>query len=144
MKAKPVVLVSGSAEKLKAVAQQYGIKPDNCYSDEDFERLHDNPDVKGVYIVLPNAMHREFCERAAKAGKHMLTEKPMPVSSRDGQAIVDAYQQAEVKLMVAYRIQYEPYNRRAMELVRGKQYWWSIAASIPRRWRHKKAIGPLP
>jgi predicted dehydrogenase len=150
MKAKPVALVSGSPEKLKTVARQYGIKPEACYSYEAFDRLHDNPDVKVVYIVLPNAMHREFCERAAKAGKHVLTEKPMSVSSSDGQSMVDACHKAGVKLMVAYRIQYEPYNRRAMELVRGRHYGrlvgyqgintQTVAADGDQQWRHKKAM----
>ncbi|MBA1244156.1 Gfo/Idh/MocA family protein [Pseudomonas japonica] len=150
LKARPVALVSGSPEKLQTVAAQYGIKPQACYSYEDFDRIRDNPDVKVVYIVLPNAMHREFCERAAKAGKHVLTEKPMSVSSKDGQAMVDACRKAGVKLMVAYRIQYEPYNRRAMTLVRSKQYGrlvayqgintQTVAADGDRQWRHKKQM----
>jgi len=150
LKAKPVALVSGSPEKMKTVAAQYGIDPRACYSYEDFDRIRDNPQVKVVYIVLPNAMHRAFCERAAKAGKHVLTEKPMSVSSKDGQAMVEACRKAGVKLMVAYRIQYEPYNRRAMGLVRGKQYGrlvayqgintQTVAADGERQWRHKKQM----
>ena len=92
MKAKPVALVSGSPEKLKTVAAQYGIKPEACYTYENFDSIRDNPEIKAVYIVLPNAMHRTYCERAANAGKHVLTEKPMSVTSQDGQAMVDALQ----------------------------------------------------
>ena len=106
LKAKPVALVSGSPEKLHLVASQYGIKPESCYSYEDFDRIRDNPEIKVVYIVLPNAMHRLYTERAAKAGKHVLTEKPMSTTSRDAQAMVDACKAASVKLMVGYRIQY--------------------------------------
>lgn len=155
--AKPVALVSGTPDKLKAVATQYGIKPEACYSYEDFERIADNPDIKVVYIVLPNAMHRQFCERAAAAGKHVLTEKPMSVSSRDGQAMVEACRQAKVKLMVAYRIQYEPYNLRARKLVQDKQHGrlvaytatntQTVAEDGERQWRHKKDMaggGSLP
>ena len=148
LKARPVALVSGTPDKLQAVARQYGIKPEACYSYEDFDRIRDNPEVKVVYIVLPNSMHREFCERAAKAGKHVLTEKPMSVTSKDGQAMVDVCRQAKVKLMVAYRIQYEPYNRHAMELVRSKKHGrlvayhgvntQTVAADGDRQWRHKK------
>lgn len=148
LKAKPVALVSGTPDKLKAVAKQYGIADTACYSYEDFDRIRDNPDIKAVYIVLPNAMHRSFCERAAKAGKHVLTEKPMSVSSADGQAMVEACRQAKVKLMVAYRIQYEPYNQHAKALVRGKQYGrlvayhgvntQTVAQDGERQWRHKK------
>ncbi len=150
MKAKPVALVSGSPAKLTTVAAQYGIKPDACYRYEDFDRIRDNPEVKVVYIVLPNAMHREYCERAAKAGKHVLTEKPMSVTSKDGQAMVDACKQSGVKLMVAYRIQYEPYNRRAMQFVRDRTYGrllayhgintQTVAEDGYLQWRHKKAM----
>lgn len=150
MNARPVALVSGSPEKLKAVAAQYGISSEACYSYEDFDRLRDNAEVKVVYIVLPNGMHKEFCERAAAAGKHVLTEKPMSVSSKDGQAMVEACRKAGVKLMVAYRIQYEPYNRRAMTLVRSKHYGrlvayngvntQTVAPDGDRQWRHKKAM----
>ena len=87
MKARPVALVSGSPDKMKLVAQQYGIAPAACYSYEAFDRIRDNPEIEAVYIVLPNAMHREFCERAARAGKHVLTEKPMSIGSADGQAM---------------------------------------------------------
>ncbi|MEG5262913.1 Gfo/Idh/MocA family oxidoreductase [Pseudomonas sp. JDS28PS106] len=155
--ARPVALVSGTPEKLKTVAAQYGIKPEGCYSYEDFDRIRDNPDIKAVYIVLPNAMHREFCERAAAAGKHVLTEKPMSVTSADGQAMVDACRKADVKLMVAYRIQYEPYNLRAKKLVRDKQHGrlvaytavntQTVAEDGDRQWRHKKQMaggGSLP
>jgi predicted dehydrogenase len=149
-KAKPVALVSGSPEKLHAVAAQYGIKPDACYSYETFDTIRDNPEIKVVYIVLPNAMHREYCERAAKAGKHVLTEKPMTISSRDGQAMVAACEKAGVKLMVAYRIQYEPYNHRAQKFVREKSFGrllayhgintQTVAADGALQWRHKKAM----
>jgi predicted dehydrogenase len=150
MKARPVALVSGSPEKLRTVAAQYGIKPEACYSYEEFDRIRDNADVKVVYIVLPNAMHRLFCERAARAGKHVLTEKPMSITSKDGQAMVDACKAAKVKLMVAYRIQYEPYNRRAMQFVREGKHGrllayngintQTVAQDGYLQWRHKKAM----
>ncbi|WP_426152918.1 Gfo/Idh/MocA family oxidoreductase [Pseudomonas sp. DC3000-4b1] len=150
LKARPVALVSGSPDKLKTVASQYGIPPGACYSYENFDQIRDNPQVKVVYIVLPNAMHREYCERAAAAGKHVLTEKPMSVSSEDAQAMVQACHQAKVKLMVAYRIQYEPYNRRARALVRDKGLGrlvayhgvntQTVAEDGARQWRHKQAM----
>lgn len=150
MKARPVALVSGSPEKLRLVATQYGIKPEACYSYESFDSIRDNPEIKVVYIVLPNAMHRLFAERAARAGKHVLSEKPMSVSSVDAQAMVEACRAAGVKLMVAYRIQYEPYNRRAMEMVRDNGHGrllayhgintQTVAQDGHLQWRHKKAM----
>ncbi len=63
-------------------------------------------------------MHAEYTIRAAKAGKHVLTEKPMATSVADAQAMVDACRQANRKLVVAYRCQFEPCNLRAIQLIR--------------------------
>lgn len=112
MNAKVVALVSGTPEKLDAIAMQYGIRNDHCYSYENFDAIADNPEIQAVYIVLPNGMHREFTERAARAGKHVLCEKPMSVSSQEAKRMVDVCKAANVKLMIAYRIQYEGYNAR--------------------------------
>ena len=156
-KAKPVALVSGTPEKLKAVARQYGIKPEACYDYGAFEHIKDNPEIKVVYIVLPNGMHREYTERAALAGKHVLSEKPMATSSVDAKAMVAACEQAKVKLMIAYRIQYETYNRRLMSLTRDKSFGRLVGVSAinvqtvnengAQQWRHKRALsggGCLP
>ncbi|RNI26451.1 Gfo/Idh/MocA family protein [Rufibacter latericius] len=154
-KSKPVALVSGSPEKMRKVAQQYGIKPENCYSYETYDQLKDNPEVQVIYIVLPNALHAEYTIRGAKAGKHILCEKPMANSSAECQAMIDACRKANKKLMVAYRIQYEPYNRHVRELVRDKKFgdvkfieaFNTQSSANPEHWRHKKALaggGALP
>lgn len=84
---KPVALVSGSANKAAQVAQQYGINPKNIYNYQNYDRLRDNPDVDIIYIVLPNNMHLEYTVRGAKAGKHILCEKPMANSVKDCQTM---------------------------------------------------------
>ncbi|MBR0655208.1 Gfo/Idh/MocA family oxidoreductase [Roseomonas arctica] len=116
--ARPVALVSGSPEKARLVAAQYGIPPEAVHSYEEFERLADNATVRAVYIALPNAMHREFTLRAAAIGKHVLTEKPMANSAEECRDMIGACARAGVRLMVAYRCQYEPVNRAAIALVR--------------------------
>ncbi len=156
-KAKLVALVSGSPEKMKTVARQYGIKPEACYSYENFDSIRDNPEVKAVYVVLPNSMHREYVERAARAGKHVLCEKPMSISSADGQEMVKVCAESKVKLMIAYRIQYEAANLFLAEKIRAKAYGrlvamsainvQTVAANGAEQWRHKKALaggGSLP
>ena len=150
MKARPVALVSGSPEKLRTVARQYGISPERCYDYASFERLRDAPEVKAVYVVLPNGLHREYVERAARIGKHVLTEKPMAANSAEARAMVAACARAGVHLMVAYRIQYEPYNMRVMEWARAKKYGrlvgmsainvQTVAPDGAQQWRHKKAL----
>lgn len=109
--AKPVALVSGDSEKAKHVAQQYGIPEKNLYNYQNFDNIRSNPDIDVVYIVLPNSMHEEFTVRTAAAGKHVLCEKPMATSSASAQCMIDACKKANRKLMVAYRIQYEPHHR---------------------------------
>ncbi|RYX95343.1 MAG: Gfo/Idh/MocA family oxidoreductase [Comamonadaceae bacterium] len=156
-KAKVTALVSGSPDKLKLVAQQYGIPPSACHSYEAFEQLAGNDDVQCVYIVLPNAMHREFTERAATIGKHVLCEKPLATSSADACAMVEACEAAGVRLMTAYRIHYQPHNLKVREWVRSKEYGRITALSCTNvqtshptaheQWRHKLAMaggGALP
>ena len=111
-------LVSGTPDKAARVAAQYGIPRQAVYDYAGFDRIRDNPDIRAVYVVLPNSMHKEYTVRAAEAGKDVLCEKPMAISSAEGQAMVDACRAAGRKLMVAYRCQYEPYNREVLRLVR--------------------------
>lgn len=120
--AKPVALVSGDAAKAKQVASQYGIKPTSVYSYQNFDTIRNNPEVQVVYIVLPNSMHEEFTVRSAQAGKHVLCEKPMANTSAEAQRMIDACEKAGKKLMIAYRIQYEPKNAFVKELVRNKTH----------------------
>jgi len=156
-KSKLVALVSGTPEKLSTVAKQYGISPNACYDYEGLDAIKDNPDIKAVYVVLPNSMHREYVERAAKAGKHILCEKPMSVSSADGREMVKVCDEHNVKLMIAYRIQYEANNLFLAEKVRSQAYGrlvgmsainvQTVAANGAEQWRHKKALaggGSLP
>lgn len=153
--AKPVALVSGDAEKAKKVAAQYGIDPKNIYNYQNFDNIKSNPEIDAVYIVLPNSMHEEFVVRAAKARKHVLCEKPMAPSVRACQHMIDACKQAGRKLMIAYRIQYEPHNRLVMQWAReqkfGKVKFMELHNSQnigdPTQWRLKKALsggGSLP
>jgi predicted dehydrogenase len=154
-KARPVALVSGDRSKATTVARQYGIREQNLYDYKTFDRLRDNPDVEVVYVVVPNGLHREFTVRAAQAGKHVLCEKPMATNSRECEEMIEACQKAQRRLMVAYRIQYEPHNRLARDLVRQKKFGPAkLVQSVnaqrqgePKQWRHDKKLaggGALP
>ena len=118
---KLTALVSGSPEKARKVAKQYGIAEKNIYNYQNFDEIKNNPEVQVVYVVLPNAMHEEFTIRAAKAGKHVLCEKPMATSSEAAQRMIDACEKAGRKLMIAYRIQYEPNNKKAKDWTRNNK-----------------------
>jgi predicted dehydrogenase len=117
-KCRLAALVSGSPEKLNALAERYGVPPTSRYTYDTFDKIAQNDDVQVVYIVLPNAMHKEFVSRAAAARKHILCEKPMATSIEDARSMIAATDQAGVKLMIAYRCRYEPHH---LELIRRAQ-----------------------
>jgi predicted dehydrogenase len=71
-----------------------------------------------VYIALPNSMHCEYATRAAKAGIHVLCEKPMAVTERECRQMLGASERARTKLMIAYRLHLEEANLKAVELAR--------------------------
>ena len=121
-KARLVALVSGSPEKAQETARVYGLSPKQVYSYKNFDQLRDNPEVQAVYIVLPNGLHAEYTVRAAQAGKHVLCEKPMANSVAEAEQMIAACKRADRKLMIAYRIQYEPHNRLVRQYVRARQY----------------------
>jgi predicted dehydrogenase len=117
--AKLVALVSGTPAKLEQYGTEYGIPRTHRYSYADFDRIRDNPDIDAVYVVLPVFLHAEYTIRAARAGKHVMCEKPMAVSSAECRQMIDACRRANRKLMIGYRSRFEPYNRLAIELARG-------------------------
>jgi predicted dehydrogenase len=152
---RPIALVSGDRGKAGTVARRYGLPERNIFDYKSWNRLADNKDVQIVYILLPNGMHAEYSIRAAQAGKHVLCEKPMATSVEDCQAMIDASDKARKLLMVAYRLQYEPYNRevirsaRSGELGKLKSFIASNgqAQGDPNQWRLKKSLaggGALP
>ena len=154
-KAKLTALVSGSPEKARTLAREYGVPERGLYNYQNFDTIRDNPDVQVVYVILPNSMHHEFVLRAAGAGKHVLCEKPMATNVRECEEMIAACQRADRKLMIAYRIQYEPHNHLMRKMVRDKTFG-SVRMvegvngqnqGDPNQWRHKLALaggGSLP
>lgn len=119
---RPAALVSGHPDKARKVAETYGIDPANIYDYDNYDRLADNPLVDIVYIILPNSMHAEYSVRALRAGKHVLCEKPMAVSVAEAEQMIAAAREAQRKLMIAYRLHYEPLNRKVMQLCAEQAY----------------------
>lgn len=108
-------LVSGSPEKLKKLAKKYGVR--EAWSYKQYDDCLQSGSIDAVYIALPNDLHREYAVRAAQAGVHILCEKPLAVTRRDGEEMIRAAQKNRVKLMTAYRLHNEETNLRAGELV---------------------------
>lgn len=150
-----VALMSGSPDKAKLVARQHGLPDDAVYGYDEWDRLKQNKQVQAVYVVTPNAVHRDNVVAASGAGKHVLCEKPMAVSSPECREMIESCAKGGVKLMIAYRCQYEPFNRALTRAVRGGslgkarliQAFNGQTTGLPEQWRLKKAIsggGSLP
>ena len=112
-----VALVSDDPEKLEKLGRRYKVKARFSY--DQFDECLQSGSLDAVYIALPNHLHREYTERAARAGVHVLCEKPMAVTEEDCLAMIRAADENGVKLMVAYRLHFEEANLKAIELVQG-------------------------
>jgi len=115
-------VISGTPAKAKSLAQAYGVPQSNIYDYETMDRLRDNPDIDVVYVVTPNALHKEHTIKAARAGKHVFCEKPMAVSVDECEEMIAECRDAGVKLSIGYRCQYEPHHLECMRLAREEEF----------------------
>jgi len=111
---KLVAVVSDDRTKRRELTKRYRLE--HAFPYDRFEDCLN--EVDAVYIALPNSMHAEYTVRAARAGVHVLCEKPMAVTVRECQQMIAACRQARVKLMIAYRLHFETVNLAAMDLAR--------------------------
>lgn len=112
-------LVSGHADqKAPKYTAQFNIPQTSVYTYDNFDSIANNKAIDAVYIGLPNSMHAEYTIRAAKAGKHVLCEKPMALNSDECRAMIKACKDHNVKLMIAYRVHYDPMFLKIRDLAR--------------------------
>ncbi|WP_368565715.1 Gfo/Idh/MocA family protein [Pseudoxanthomonas sp. UTMC 1351] len=141
-------LISGTPSKLQEWGAKYGVPEKSRYNYENFDRIKDDPDIDAVYIITPNALHRDQAIRVAKAGKHVICEKPMAVNAKEGQEMIDACAQAGVKLLVGYRLHFEP---KTLEIIRMRKagdfgnisFFQGLSGfriGDPNQWRLDKAL----
>lgn len=115
-KAKITGVISGTPAKIRRWQDRYQIPDKNCYNYENFDQVKDNPDIDAVYVITPNALHHDQVIRVARAGKHVICEKPMGLNAKEGQEMVTACKQANVKLLVGYRMHFEPNTLEIVQL----------------------------
>ena len=106
-------LVSGDQEKNRTLGARYNAK---TYTYDNFDDCIHSGDIDAVFIALPNDLHREYTVRAAHAGVHVLCEKPMAVTRHDCEQMIEACEQNDVKLMIAYRLHFEAANLTAIDI----------------------------
>ena len=149
-------IVTGTPAKAAQWQKDYSLSDRNIYTYQDFDQIKNNPDIDLVYITLPNGLHKEYTLRAAKAGKHVIVEKPMAFTEKDCQEMMDACKQAGVQLAVGYRLHYEPHHIEIKRLGQEKVFGpvrlidaslgYRLAGISPDDWHLKKAMaggGPL-
>lgn len=140
-------IVTGTPEKARDWKKKYDIDDKNIYNYENFDSIVKNDSIDVVYVVLPNSMHHDFVLRAAAAGKHVFCEKPMAISVKEGQEMIDVCNKAGVRLFVGYRLHSEPYNQYAMRFrttgvgkIRIVESEFAFTIGDPRQWRLRKAL----
>jgi predicted dehydrogenase len=149
-------IVTGTPAKAEAWQAKYNIPAKNIYNYQNFDQIAQNKDIDLVYVVLPNGLHKEYTIRAAKAGKHVIVEKPMAITAADCREMIAVCKANKVQLAVGYRLHYEPYHLEIKRLGQQKVFGpvrlievslgYNLAGASPDDWHFKKALsggGPL-
>jgi predicted dehydrogenase len=115
-------IVTGTTSKAEAWKEKYTIPETNIYNYNNYDTIKDNPDIDIIYVALPNSMHAEYTIRAAKAGKHVICEKPMAITVEECDKMINACKQAGKMLSIGYRLHFDPYNLEMTRLGQQKVY----------------------
>jgi glucose-fructose oxidoreductase len=146
-------VVTGSAAKGRRWSREYGFPEASIYHYDTMHRMADNRDIDIVYVVTPNGLHAEHTIRAAQAGKHVISEKPMANTVAECDAMIAACREAKVMLSIGYRLHFDPYHQELMRLARDQDFGaftkengaFAFVMSTP-QWRAEKKLaggGPL-
>ena len=142
---KLVAIASRDEPRARAAADALGIPR----AHGSYEALLADPDVDAVYIPLPNHLHAEWAIAAARAGKHVLCEKPLAMTAADAERMARAADDAGVHLMEAFMYRHHPSWVAAIELVRAGrigtlrsvQSWFSYYNDDPTNIRNIRSAG---
>src|SRR5215470_8312219 len=115
-------VVTGHPEKGELWASTCNLSRKNVYNYENLEQIADNGEIDIVYVVTPPALHPEFAIRAAKAGKHVISEKPMATSVADCDRMIDTCKKAKVQLGIGYRMHYDLFRKELMRIVQSQEF----------------------
>ncbi|MCM0060378.1 MAG: Gfo/Idh/MocA family oxidoreductase [Algoriphagus sp.] len=147
-RAKLVGVISGTPSKVKSWKEKYGIPAQNCYTYDSIEQLKNNKDIDAVYVITPNALHKEHTLAVAKAGKHVICEKPMAVNAQEGEEMIAACKAAGVQLLIGYRMHFEANTLDIVKRQRAGEFGKTLffqglsgfVIGDPSQWRLNKAL----
>jgi predicted dehydrogenase len=145
---KITALISGTPAKLASWGEKYQVPESSRYNYQTVDQIKDNKEVDVVYITTPNALHKDNVIQVARAGKHVIVEKPMALNAKEGEAMVQFCKQAGVHLLVGYRMHFEP---KTLDIVRKRQegefgkilFFQGLSGFVigdPKQWRLNKAL----
>lgn len=142
-------IVTGTPAKAERWGKQYNIPDKNIYNYENFDDLANNSEIDVVYVVLPPSMHKEYTIRGANAGKHVWCEKPMAMTEKECQSMIEACRLNRKSLSIGYRMQHEPNTHEFRRIVRegqlGEVKTLECAAGYREdrtdHWKQKKEMG---
>lgn len=142
-------IVTGSPEKIPVWQEKYGIKDENVYNYDTFQNIADNDDIDAVYVVTPTATHENFAKAVAATGKHVWLEKPMAMTAKQCQNIIDSCNKNNVKLCIGYRMLHEPNTQTLISYAKSKPYGQMITVDSQAGyrggggsdWRYEKDMG---
>jgi len=142
-------IVTGAPDKAEAWKKKYSIPDKNIYTYQTFDQIANNPDIDVVYVVLPPSMHEEYVVRAARAGEPVWVEKPMAITEKECQNMIDVCRKNKRVLTVGYRLHHDPNTQAYRKFLRdggiGKVNMVSCSAGYfdgrTDHWKQKKEMG---
>jgi glucose-fructose oxidoreductase len=142
-------IVTGTPSKGETWKTKYKIPEKNIYNYQNFDQVANNDDIDVIYVVLPPSMHKEYVIRAANAGKQVWCEKPMALTEKECQEMIDACKKNKRSLAIGYRLQHEPntqeYRRILKQKLLGNVKSLDCAAGYrdnrTDHWKQKKEMG---
>jgi predicted dehydrogenase len=121
-----VAVMRRNAEKAKEYAARHKVP----LATNNAAELVESPDVDIVYVATPPSSHAEYTKLAARAGKHVLVEKPMAMNAQQGREMIETCKQAGVKLFVAYYRRFHLHVQKMRELIRNGTIGTPVQAFI--------------
>lgn len=115
-RAKLIALVNKDKQRAALVSEKFPSAA--VYSNEEYEKCLRDPEISAIYVATPNSEHVSYTVEAARAGKHVLCEKPLAATAAQSKQMVEVCRKSGVQLMTAYRKYFEPATVYLKQLVR--------------------------